>query len=336
MGNCHRTKSLKNENEAEIKRLGKLLSDSSKNGAFTFFFGTFEALQFDLIEISKITNDKVQSKFIEKKKVEIESLVGELEELSKKVDRELTEADLSHIDDEDMLARIKLQTIYKRLRSPELPFKRASELYSPEKVQEILNNFKKAHSFIPRNAYENIMNLNWGGWGMGKNFVASIESGNKDYEAAKLAESEEPGGGIAYLEKTYGIPPGSWSKDAEGIVYRFVVQKPQLFDLRLPMGDEERADPDYWLAGGKTMGGVWEAVITAICYDQLEEALRNGVVVIKKVTFNGDSTQEHILTQMRLKSSSVRGRVKTEDSEWAGSDIATEGGGSVRRRDDEL
>lgn len=342
-----RLKKLKKQNNNEFEELEKQLDKLIANtGIYDYFAGVFDAHRLHLITISKMFDEDEKFKEIRKTQEEVNHLVQEIDGRYSEVKNEmarLEEFDLDHIKNNDAKARLILQTIYRRMDLPGmsingkkgklLPYRSASELYDKDTLQEILSNFEKAHAFIPQWAYEEIMQRGWDGWGEDRNFVGTIEQGDINFDAAKNAESKNPGTGITVLENKCKVTAGSWSNyndNPTNIIYRFIVNNPRdmEFGLQISVGDEGRAHKDYWLAGSKTGGGIWEAVINAIEYDDLVSSIKSGAVTIIKVIFNEGNTQEHILKSVRSDPTRLRmPSDATEKSEWAGSDIATDGGG---------
>ena len=120
----------------------------------------------------------------------------------------------------------------------------------------------------------------WKSWGSGSNFVSPLSAAD-----AYLTQAEA-GDGIATLEKILGVPAGNWSNGGkESTIYRFIVQEPQKFCVRLPSGKEGQAYREEWLSGGKTLGGGDEAVINSMTLEDLKASVKDEAIKIIKVEF---------------------------------------------------
>jgi hypothetical protein len=157
-----------------------------------------------------------------------------------------------------------------------------SEAYQ-EHARKHLEKFNKAHAFISAWAMSNILGV-WKNWGSDSNFVSPLSMAD-----AYLTEAEASGGGIATLEKKLGVPEGNWSNGGkESTIYRFIVQDPQKFHVRLPSGKEGQAYQKEWLSGGKTLGGGDEAVINSMSLEDLKASVAAGAIEIIMVVFSSD------------------------------------------------
>ncbi len=153
-------------------------------------------------------------------------------------------------------------------------------------AQQHLQKFSKSHAFISEWAYGNILG-SWKKWGADANFVSPLT------EADAFFKKAVDGDGIATLEKALGINPGGWSnKGQTSTIYRFIVNDPAKFEIRLPSGAEGQAYQKEWLSGGKTLGGGSEAVIKNMTLEELKASVENGGIEIRKVTFKGPGSVE--------------------------------------------
>jgi hypothetical protein len=160
-----------------------------------------------------------------------------------------------------------------------------SEVYQ-EMAKKHLQKFEKSHAFISEWAYGNILNV-WKAWGADANFVSPLA------EAESIYKQAVDGEGIATLEKVLGIGAGAWSnKGQTSTIYRFIVNDPDKFKLRLPSGAENQAYQEEWLSGGKTLGGGSEAVIKNMTLAELRESVTAGAIEIYKITFLGKGSAE--------------------------------------------
>lgn len=160
-----------------------------------------------------------------------------------------------------------------------------SEAYQ-EMAKKHLQKFEKSHAFISEWAYGNILNV-WKNWGADANFVSPLT------EADSIFRQAVDGEGIATLEKVLGIGAGAWSnKGATSTIYRFIVNDPNKFNLRLPSGAENQAYQEEWLSGGKTLGGGSEAVIKNMSLADLRDSVASGAIEIRKITFLGKGSVE--------------------------------------------
>ncbi len=156
-----------------------------------------------------------------------------------------------------------------------------------EHARNHLDKFKQAHAFISAWAMSNILG-EWKRWGSDSNFVSPLSMAD-----SYLKEAEASGGGIATLEEKLGVPAGNWSnKGTEFTIYRFIVQDPQKFRVRLPSGKEGQAYQKEWLSGGKTLGGGDEAVINSMTLEDLKASVAAGAIEIIKVVFSSDGKAE--------------------------------------------
>lgn len=73
-------------------------------------------------------------------------------------------------------------------------------------------------------------------------------------EADKVINASE--GNMSRLENSLGVPPGTFSAP----VVRIDIPTPQNHNVRMPSGNEAGAN-DQWIPGGRTSGGVPEAVV---------------------------------------------------------------------------
>ncbi len=160
-----------------------------------------------------------------------------------------------------------------------------SETYQ-EMARQHLKKFEKSHAFISEWAFGNILNV-WKAWGADANFVSPLA------EAESIFKQAVDGEGIATLEKILGIGAGAWSnKGQTSTIYRFIVNDPDKFNLRLPSGAENQAYQEEWLSGGKTLGGGSEAVIKNMNLDDLRNSVSSGAIEIHKITFQGKGSAE--------------------------------------------
>ena len=93
--------------------------------------------------------------------------------------------------------------------------------------------------------------------------------------AETLLEEAKNSGGIATIEKALGIPEGGWKSANNAGIYRFIVNNPKKFDLRLPKGTDSGAYQKEWVLGGRTLGGASEAVIKAMSLEDLKSNVEN-------------------------------------------------------------
>lgn len=160
-----------------------------------------------------------------------------------------------------------------------------SEAYQ-DMARKHLKKFEKSHAFISEWAFGNILNV-WKAWGADANFVSPLA------EADAFFKQAVDGEGIATLERVLGIGSGAWSnKGQTSTIYRFIVNDPEKFNLRLPSGAENQAYQEEWLSGGKTLGGGSEAVIKNMTLEDLRESVSSGAIEIQKVTFIGKGNVE--------------------------------------------
>ena len=69
---------------------------------------------------------------------------------------------------------------------------------------------------------------------------------------------KETNGDLRKIEKKLGLKEGYLDNDDTMIA---LIEKKDLKDIRMPTGNEGGADPELWIPGGKTSGGVSEAVM---------------------------------------------------------------------------
>ena len=164
-----------------------------------------------------------------------------------------------------------------QIASPEL-------LYSPDKIKNHLGKFADgAHAFITPEKNKNIKG-DWG-WGLDKNFVTPLR------EAEVLVNEAQGEKGIFTLEEKLGIPhlkPWSWAseeKNPENIMWRYIIPNPQDYNLNMASGKEIGAYKEEWIAGGKTLGGGYEAVIDKIPRVKLLLEIAKGKILTEEVKF---------------------------------------------------
>lgn len=69
---------------------------------------------------------------------------------------------------------------------------------------------------------------------------------------------KETNGDLRKIEKKIGLKEGYLDNDDTMIA---LIEKKDLKDIRMPIGNEGGADPELWMQRGKTSGGVSEAVM---------------------------------------------------------------------------
>lgn len=116
-------------------------------------------------------------------------------------------------------------------------------------------------------------------WGFGKDYKFLTTKGEAD-TVQQDSQKPDPNGdtGIWHMEKALGAdnPQGRWvDKKLGGIetnpgneMVRYDFPHPEKFDLDMAKGTEADAFKDEWVAGGKTLGGMNEAVIKRIDKDK--------------------------------------------------------------------
>jgi hypothetical protein len=164
-----------------------------------------------------------------------------------------------------------------QIASPEL-------LFSPEEIKNHLGNFADgAHAFITPEKNEKIKG-EWG-WGLDKNFVAPLS------EADALVQKAQAEKGIFTLEEALGIPhlkSWSWANEVtnpENAMWRYIIPKPENYNLSMASGKESGAYKDEWIAGGKSLGGANEAVIDKIPKEKLLSEITDGKILTEEVKF---------------------------------------------------
>ena len=156
-----------------------------------------------------------------------------------------------------------------------------------EGEQEIhLGNFASGvHAFITAESHSNI-NGHWGGWGRGgdKNFVTSLDAGNKLLADAKKAEDP-----FRYLEEKLGFPAGQISKQCpENVIWRYIILPGDLQEIggaMIATGKEGSAFASAWIAGGITEGGQYEATIQVLSKESglLEKHVKMEAVILSNI-----------------------------------------------------
>ena len=114
----------------------------------------------------------------------------------------------------------------------------------------------------------------------------------------KLTTSQQR---INKLESLLSVPKDSWAKNGGELVnkiYRFIITDPEKLKIKLPDGTEAGAHMTKWVAGGKTLGGATEFVITSLDLDDFTKALAEGTIVAKEVDFSDISCKETIMDSL--------------------------------------
>jgi len=158
------------------------------------------------------------------------------------------------------------------------------ELFTEDQIKAHLGKFANgAHAWITPEKNKKIKE-EWG-WGIEQNFVGTIA------EADGLLSKAQSEKGIFTLEDAYGIDhmePWSWAnkeKNPENAMWRYIIPKPQDFNLNMATGKENGAFKDMWIAGGKALGGANEAVIDKVPIDKLLLDLNDGNIITEEVKF---------------------------------------------------
>lgn len=164
-----------------------------------------------------------------------------------------------------------------------------------------LKDIKQTHCWIPDWAWNSIKPT-FKAWGMGSNFVGTIGDAEQAINSIRsddtLADSQKR---INKLENLLSLPIDSWAKNGAAIVdkiYRFTITDPQKLKIKLPEGTEMGAHWTKWVAGGKTLGGATEFVITSLDLDDFTKALAEGTIVAKEVDFSDISCKETIMDSL--------------------------------------
>jgi len=233
-----------------------------------------------------------------------------------------TQIDLSNGDDVFRAFRL---TLNRRLGKQHLN-RAIVKQYSEETRQAHLIKFKEngGHAFIADWIYQNQIRTDGKAWGWADpttkhNFISTIAAADT---LAKKAAAEK---GVTTLERELGLPKGSWSNEGEiNHIYRFIIksgriekggatthiegetesdagiqdwfipemekwQKKQV-KIHIADGTEGGAYQREWLGGGKTLKGIDEAVIHGFNdNNSLREAVKAGIIIIKKLTFNSEA-----------------------------------------------
>jgi hypothetical protein len=134
-------------------------------------------------------------------------------------------------------------------------------------------------------------------WGFGKDYKFLTTKGEAD-KVEQESQKEESSGdtGIWHMEKEFGAPQGRWvdkklggqQDNPKNQMVRYDFPKPEEFELDMAKGNEIDAFKDEWVAGGKTLGGMNEAVIKKIDKERFLEELANaaeGLIKEKEVPF---------------------------------------------------
>ena len=168
-----------------------------------------------------------------------------------------------------------------QIGSPEL-------LFNPEHIRNHLGKFAEgAHAFITPEKNKNIKG-DWG-WGKDNNFVSPLP------EADALVNKAQGEKGLFTLEEALGIPHfKSWSwanvnENPENVMWRYIIPKPQDYNLDMASGKESGAYKDEWIAGGKTLGGANEAVIDKIPKTKLLLEIAKGKIITNEEKFRTTS-----------------------------------------------
>jgi hypothetical protein len=158
------------------------------------------------------------------------------------------------------------------------------ELFTEDQIKAHLGKFVNgAHAWITPEKNKKIKE-EWG-WGIEQNFVGTI--GEADGLLSK-AQSEK---GIFTLEEAYGIDHmESWSwankeKNPTNTMWRYIIPKPQDYNLKMASGQENGAFKDMWIAGGKALGGANEAVIDKVPIEKLLLDINDGNIITEEVEF---------------------------------------------------
>jgi hypothetical protein len=82
----------------------------------------------------------------------------------------------------------------------------------------------------------------------------------------------------------------SWSwankeKNPENVMWRYMIPKPQDYNLKMASGKESGAYKDMWVAGGKALGGANEAVIDKVPVSKLLLDITDGNIITEEVKF---------------------------------------------------
>jgi hypothetical protein len=158
------------------------------------------------------------------------------------------------------------------------------ELFTEDQIKAHLGNFANgAHAWISPEKNKNIKG-DWG-WGLDQNFVGTIS------EADALVSKAQSEKGIFTLEEAYGIDHmESWSwankeNNPDNTMWRYIIPKPQNYNLKMASGKESGAYKDMWAAGGKALGGANEAVIDRVPKIKLLLDIAKGNIITEEVKF---------------------------------------------------
>ena len=160
-----------------------------------------------------------------------------------------------------------------------------------------LKDIKETHCWVSVWAWTRI-EPTFKAWGLGSNFVGTIGDAEQAINSiradGKLTTSQQR---INKLESLLSVPKDSWAKNGGELVnkiYRFIITDPEKLKIKLPEGTEAGAHMTKWVAGGKTLGGATEFVITSLDLDDFTKALAEGTIVAKEVDFSDISCKETI------------------------------------------
>lgn len=150
-----------------------------------------------------------------------------------------------------------------------------------EEMDKHLDEFKKggAHAFLSAASHSKVNGF-WGGWGRSgeQNFVAPLPAANALVDKAKSAD------GIRMLEVSLGIKPWQWVEECpDGIIYRYIIPAHRIGEAGLDMarGFEGSAFANEWIAGGKTEGGLSEAVVKSFAGKDYKDAILTKKLIVK-------------------------------------------------------
>ncbi len=160
-----------------------------------------------------------------------------------------------------------------------------------------LKDITETHCWVPAWAWNNIK-PKFKAWGLGSNFVGTIGDAEQAINSIRSDVSLlNPQQRINKLENLLGLPTDSWAKDGAEFVekiYRFTITDPKKLKIKLPEGTEAGANLTKWVAGGKTLGGATEFVISSLTLDDFTLALKEGTIIAKEVNFSEVTCPETI------------------------------------------
>jgi len=160
-----------------------------------------------------------------------------------------------------------------------------------------LKDIKETHCWVPVWAWNSIK-PRFKAWGLGSNFVGTIGDAEQAINSIRSDDKlTNPQQRINKLESLLSLPKDSWAKVGKEFVdkiYRFTITDPKKLKIKLPEGTEAGAEMTKWVAGGKTLGGATEFVITSLDLDDFTNALAEGIIVAKEVNFSDIRCEETI------------------------------------------